>query len=350
MKDRLLIYGATGYTGKLIAHAAMQTGVRPVLCGRNGQKLQALAAELGLDFRVASVEDRLGLDGAVDGIRVLLNAAGPFRRTMRPLLEACLRRGVHYLDVTGEAGVIDEASRADREAKDKNVMVMPAVGFDVVPSDCLASHVVRRSGIARRLFIGLSGLDLMTRGSAKTIALQVGDPVWVRRGGILGRAPAGALERTFDYGSGPRQSLAVTWGDVVSAYFSTGVPDITVYSEATLAVRTHHALLQMFGWAIPLTPWRETLATGSDWLPEGPTELERRQRRTVIVAEIEDLDGRLVRSRMRTPDAYSMTGSTAAAVAARVLAGDFERGFQTPARVYGADFPLSLAGVEREDM
>jgi short subunit dehydrogenase-like uncharacterized protein len=351
MEAKLLIYGATGYTGALITRAVMAAGASLALAGRNGQKLRLLASELGVnDVRVATLDDARGLDRALVGVRAVLNAAGPFRSTAPPIIEACLRQGVHYLDVTGEAGVIDEASRTDSEAKRRGIMVMPAVGFDVVPSDCLALHVARRARAPERLFVGLSGLDLMTRGSAKTIALQVGDPVWVRRAGVLDRVPPGSVERTFDYGAGPRTSIAVTWGDVVSAYFSTGIPNVTVYSEATPAVRMHHMLLQSFGWAIPLTPWRQVLEAGSEWVPEGPSNSERKRRSTIIVAETEDSAGRVVRSRIRTPDAYSMTALTASAVASRVLAGDLKPGFQTPARVYGADFPLSLPGVVREDL
>jgi short subunit dehydrogenase-like uncharacterized protein len=190
----------------------------------------------------------------------------------------------------------------------------------------------------------------MTRGSAKTILLQIGDPVLVRRRGVLEGVGPGTLERPFDYGAGPRESIAVTWGDVASAYFSTGIPDITVYSEATPAVRMYHAFIRSMGALTAVAPWRRMLESSAQWIPEGPSDLERGARHTIIVAEVEDGDGRVIRSRMRTPDAYSMTATTAAAVASRVLAGDFEPGFQTPARVYGADFPLSLSGVAREDL
>jgi short subunit dehydrogenase-like uncharacterized protein len=350
MDERLLIYGATGYTGRLISRAAARAVMPAVLCGRNEQKLRSLASELALEFRVARTQDSQSLDTALQGIRVVLNAAGPFGFTAPPLIDACLRRGAHYLDVTAEAAVMEAASRSDRDAKARKVMVMPAVGFDVVPSDCLARHVASRCGNPRRLFVGISGLELMTPGSAKTIINDVGEAIWVRRGGVLERVPPGALERTFDFGVGPRRSVAVTWGDVVGAYYSTGIPDITIYFEATPAVSMHTALVQALGWAVPLTPWRELLKVGAELLPEGPSEGERLRRRAVIVAEVEDGNGQIWRSRMKTPEAYTMTAATSTTVAGRVLAGDFEPGFQTPARVYGADFPLTLATVEREDL
>jgi short subunit dehydrogenase-like uncharacterized protein len=350
MSEPLLLYGATGFTGKLLARAACDRGIAPVLCARNEEKLRKLACELGLEFRVAGLDDLPRLDRALDGIRVVLNAAGPFASTASPFIDACIRKEIHYLDVTGEVAVIDMASRKGPRAKSRGIMVMPAVGFDVVSSDCLAAHVVRRSKGARRLFVGVSGLTLLTRGSAKTIIEQLGDPVWVRRSGVLEEIPPASLERAFDYGHGPRPSIAVSWGDVASALFTTGVPDITVYFEATAIVRAHQAALRLFGWAVPLTPWQEWLKLSARWLPEGPTERERDGREAVIVVEVEDARGDVVRSRLHTPEAFSFTACSATAIVARVLAGDLEPGFQTPARVYGPDFVMSLPDVVREDL
>jgi short subunit dehydrogenase-like uncharacterized protein len=344
------VYGATGFTGKLLAGHARDQGVATVLSGRDETKLQSISSELGLDFRVASLPDPESLDRALEGVGVVVNAASPFSLSAPPLIAACLRKGVHYLDVTGEVPVLDMAQRHGAEAYRRGVMIMPAVGFDVVPSDGLAAHVLRRSRSPRRLSIGISGLELLTRGSARTIIDQIGAPVWVRRNGLLVQVPPGSLEHSFDYGDGMRASTAVSWADVASAYFTTGVPDITVYFESTPAVRTHDALLKFCGWAVPLTPWRELLKVTTQWMPEGPTESQRGARHAVIVAEMEDADGTRVRSRMRTPEAYSMTASAACAIVKRVLLGDVEPGFQTPARVYGADFSLSLPGVTREDI
>jgi short subunit dehydrogenase-like uncharacterized protein len=350
MHGRLLVYGGSGYTGKLLARAARDRQIATVLCGRSDEPLRAAAASLDLEFRVAGLEEPSKLARALEGIDVVINAAGPFSATAPALVDACLRTGAHYLDVTGEVAVIDAIRRSNEQAIQRGVMLMPAVGFDVVASDCLAEHVARRARCARRLHIGISGLALLSKGSAKTMIGQLGEPAWVRRGGALERVPAGSLEHLFDYGGGPRTSVAVSWGDVVSAYFSTGIQDITVYFEATAAVRMHHTLLQLFGWAIPYTPWQAMLKASTEWMPDGPTEEERSVRQAVVVAEIEDDRGNVIASRLRTPEVYSFTASSGAAVAARVVAGDIEPGFQTPARVYGSDFVLSLPGVTREDL
>jgi short subunit dehydrogenase-like uncharacterized protein len=346
----LLLYGATGYTGKLLARACLERGLAPVLAGRNEGTLRALSAELGLECRVLGLDQPHLVEGALRGIAVAINAAGPFSVTATPLLQACLRAGVHYLDVSGEVAVIDRASRQDGEAKRRKVMIMPSVGFDVVSSDCLAAHVAQRSRGAKRLFIGISGLELLSRGSARTMIEQLTEPVWVRRSGRLETISPGSMERPFDYGGGPRPSVVVSWADVATAYFTTGISEVSVYFEATAAVRAHHMMLQLFGNIIPFTPWQGWLRTASEWMPEGPPERERAKRRAVVVAEVETADGRVLRSRLTTPEVYSFTAQAGAAITERVLCGDLEPGFQTPARIYGADFVLSLPGVSREDL
>src|SRR5579862_5966122 len=144
MSEPLLIYGATGYTGRLVAEGALKLGIRPLLAGRNEAKLAAMAQRLGLDYRVVHLGEPQQLDRALRDIRVVLHAAGPFSQTAMPMVEACLRRGVHYLDITAEIRVIEDLARRDADARQRQVMIMPAVGFDVVPSDCLAAHVHRR--------------------------------------------------------------------------------------------------------------------------------------------------------------------------------------------------------------
>jgi short subunit dehydrogenase-like uncharacterized protein len=290
------------------------------------------------------------MQSALRGVAVVINAAGPFHETTAPLVEACLENGVHYLDVSGEADTLDFVTGKHAEARAAGVMLMPGVGFDVVPSDCLARHVVDGLSHPRRLSIGITGLRSASRGSARTSIDQIGKKVLVRRGGRLCTVAPASLERRFDYGQGPSASLAVSWADVVSAYYSTGVPDIDVYFEATPAVRAALVTSRHLGWWMGSPPVQRYLKTWTRFLPEGPGEDERRTATAVIVAEAEDDDGRRVTARLRTPEVYTFTAMTTVAVAGRVLAGDWQPGYETPSRIYGADFVLSFPGVSREDL
>lgn len=350
MFDPLMIYGATGYTGSLILNEALALGLRPVLGGRNQSRLAQLAERLGLVYQVASLGDPDRLDTALRKVRVVLNAAGPFSQTAWPMVEACLRTGTHYLDISAEAWVIEALALRNAEARSRQIMIMPAVGFDVVASDCLASHLAGRLRDIERLSLGIRGLRLSSRGSARTFVEYAGRHILIRRNGVLTAVAPGSLRRTFDYGDGPRISVNVTWGDVAAAFYTTGAPNIEVYVEATPLFRNALNANRYLGWAME-TPWVQAwLKLHTDLLPEGPTEEQRRTIEMVVVGEAENGDGRRVQSRLRTPQSYTFTGMTAPAIARRVLSGDVDVGFQTPGRVYGQDFVLSFPGVSREDL
>ncbi|HUE39917.1 MAG TPA: NAD(P)H-binding protein, partial [Candidatus Binatia bacterium] len=345
MSDPLLIYGATGYSGRLITEAAVALGLAPVLSARNRDALAAVAAAVGLECRVAELSEPNQLDEALRGITVVLHAAGPFSQTSPPMLEACLRCHAHYLDITGEISVIESLVHANARARSAGIMVMPAVGFDVVPSDCMAAHVTSRLPGASSLVLALTGLVSATPGSAKTLVEQAGHSVRVRRGGKIASIAAGSVSRWFDYGDGPRCSMNISWGDVASAFYTTGIPNIDVFYEATPALRGMLLASRYASWMLRSAPWQASLAATMNFLPQGPTDAQRAAAQMVIVAEARDDRGRCARARLRTPEAYTFTATTAAAVARRVLRGDLEIGFQTPARVYGADWVLSFANV-----
>jgi short subunit dehydrogenase-like uncharacterized protein len=344
-----LVYGATGYTGRLIVDQALARGMRPILAGRNRKEITSMAAAFDLDFRIATLDQPMSLREMASSAKLLLNAAGPFSATSRPLLDACLAVGTHYVDVTGEVLAIEAAAGRHEQARARGVMVMPGVGFDVVPSDCLAAHLARRLPGAETLRLGLEGLSHVSRGSAKTIIEQLGQGVWIRREGKLRSVTPGSLSHTFDFGSGPRPSLAVSWGDVSSAFFSTGIPNIEVYFASTAPLQASLAASATWGWLMSSPPWQTLLKHGTRWLDDGPSEDQNTSTSTTIVAEATRGDGRNVRARLRTPGVYSFTAISAVAIAERALAGDLQIGFQTPSRVYGPDFVLSLDGVSRED-
>ena len=103
----LLIYGANGYTGALIARLAAERGLRPVLAGRSRAGLAAVATPLGLEERVFALEDAAALDAGLAEARVVLHCAGPFAHTARRMADACFRTHTHYLDITGEIAVFE---------------------------------------------------------------------------------------------------------------------------------------------------------------------------------------------------------------------------------------------------
>lgn len=348
--DPLLVYGAAGFTGRLVVERALARGLRPILAGRTASKLEALSAQHDCEYAVVALTDTGALDRLLRRVRVAILAAGPFSQTAVPMCDACLRTGVHYLDLSGECSVIEALfTRRDR-ARRAECMVMPGCGFDVVASDCLAAHVARRLPGASHLSIGLSGLVTVTRGSLRTIAEQAGQTVRVHRAGGYAAVPPGALRRRFDYGRGSGWSSAVTWGDVATAFHTTGIPNVDVYFEETPPVRAMLLAGRTFGQTLQTPLAQSWLKAHAQFFPEGPTATERAVQRCVVVADAHASDGRSAVSRLGTPEAYAFSSQTAVAIAERALHGDVEFGCQTPGRVYGPDFVLGFDSVTREDL
>jgi short subunit dehydrogenase-like uncharacterized protein len=347
--EAILVYGAYGFTGRLLLENLEQRGIPFILAGRDDRRLEQLASELGAPFRVFALEDDDAADRALSGVKVALNAAGPFVSTTARFLAACLRNRVHYLDVSGEVGPLEHAAGLGDAARSMDVMVLPGVGFDVVPSDCLAVHLARRLPGAKSLELSVSGSNLLSRGSARAFAEHAGIPICVRKAGVLEPLHFRTQVRWVDFGFDVRPALAVSWGDLVTAFHSTGIPDISVYFEATAARCLAIGMNQWFGWAMGV-PWAKSwIKAGLGSVPEGPSPEERGRETAVIVGEVRTGTER-ARARLVTPEAYTFTGVAGAAVVERVLAGAVVPGFQTPASLLGPDFVLSLPGVRREDL
>jgi short subunit dehydrogenase-like uncharacterized protein len=347
---KMLIYGAYGYTGSLIAREASRRGLEPVLAGRNAEAVSALACELGLAFRVFALDNPASVERNLQGVSAVLHCAGPFAHTFQPMADACLRTKTHYLDITGEESVFESLARRDREAKTAGVTLMPGVGFDVVPTDCLAAHLKRRLPSASRLTLALKSSSRMSRGTALTVIEGIHFGGLVRREGVLKKVPAAWKTRTVDFGRGPTQAITIPWGDVASAYYSTGIPNIEVYMEASLGVRTAVKLSRFLGWALASRPVQGWLKKRVRAGPPGPTDEERAKGKSYFWGEVTDAAGNRAEARLQGPESYTLTTLAALAVAERVLGGDAPAGYQTPSTAYGPDFVLGLKGVVREDL
>jgi short subunit dehydrogenase-like uncharacterized protein len=351
MATPFLLYGSYGYTGALIAELAVKRGMRPILSGRDAARLKTQADTLGLEYRPITLDDRTALEVALKEVPLVLNCAGPFQRTFQPVVDACLRTGRHYLDITGEIVVFEALAGHDVEARNAGVMLLPGMGFDVVPSDCLAAHLKQRLPSATRLSLAFNGFaGGFSRGTALSAIERIPIQGVVRRDGKLTVVPLIWKTRQIDLGRGPRMAMTIPWGDVSTAFYSTGIPNIETYVSFP---RSWFRLLFLLRPLIRLVETRPI-----QWLlrqiitrrPPGPTAEARRSGSVRMWGEaIDDQDQRAI-SRMETPEGYSLTVETALAAVSRVLAGDFKPGFQTPSLAYGADFILEFEGVIRKDL
>jgi short subunit dehydrogenase-like uncharacterized protein len=346
----LLVYGANGYTGELIARRAVERGLRPVLAGRSAAPVARLAAELDLPHRAFPLDDAAAVDAGLDGIGVVLHCAGPFSRTSRPMADGCLRRGTHYLDITGEGAVFAALARRDAEARAAGVVLLPGVGFDVVPSDGLAAHLARRLPGAARLTLAFQAVGRPSRGTTLTALEGIHLGGMIRRGGKLTPVPAAWRTRDFDLGRGPVRCMTIPWGDVWTAWHSTGIPDIEVYLAAPPALRALAVASRLVGPLLGSGPVQRGLAAWVRWRVSGPDAQARARGRSLLYGEVEHADGRRAAARLVAPEGYAFTALAAVECAERVLGGQARPGFLTPSLAFGPDLPLAIAGVERVDL
>jgi short subunit dehydrogenase-like uncharacterized protein len=345
-----LLYGANGYTAQLIANEAVVRGLRPVLAGRNAEAVRAVASRLGLEHRIFALDDPAATRAGLEDMAAVLHCAGPFAHTARPMADACLEARVHYLDITGEISVFEMLAARDTEAMAAGIMLLPGAGFDVVPSDCLAAHLHRRLRSATHLSLGFHGIGRFSRGTATTIVENLHGGGVIRRGGALRHVPAAWKTRDIDFGQGPTPAVSIPWGDVSTAYRSTGIGDIEVYTATTRRQLRMMRLSRHLGWALRSPLVQRFLKRRIQAGPPGPSNEERARGRTFLWGEVSDKEGRRAVSRLRGPEGYTFTMLTALSALARVLAGDAPPGYQTPSLAYGPDFVLEIPGVEREDV
>lgn len=349
MQNNFLIYGANGYTGELITRYAVDRGMKPIIAGRSEAAIKSLAERHGLEHRVFPLDDAAKLDAALDEVAAVLHCAGPFSLTSRQMGEACLRTRTHYTDITGEIAVFEACAAADQKAKDAGIMVMPGVGFDVVPSDCLAVHLKNRLPTATHLTLAFYGMGRISHGTQATMMMNVGKGGAVRRDGQIFPVPAAWRTREIDFGGGVvKTGVTIPWGDVSTAYHSTGIPNIEVYTVAPGSALKAMKASRYLGWLMATGPVQKYLQ--SKIPPGGPSDAEREKGKTLLWGEATDADGNKVESRLKCPEGYTTTALTALAITQKILAGDFRPGFQTPAKAYGADLILEIENTTREDV
>ncbi len=342
-----LLYGANGYTGELIAREALARGLRPVLAGRTAETVSRLAAELELPWRAFDLEDPIRLGAELQDVAVVLHAAGPFVRTAKPMVAACLATGRHYLDITGEMGVFEAILRRGEQARAAGVVLLPGVGFDVVPSDCLAARLHAALPEADSLDLAfLSRGGGWTAGTLKTMIESLPHAGAVRRDGQIVPVPLAWEAREIDFACGRFWAVTIPWGDVSTAFHTTGIGNVRVFTgmppRAIARLRRARPLLPLAGFG-PVKRW---LQAWVGWRVRGPDARTRERARMSLWGEVSAPDGRRRSATLETPEGYALTAATAVEAVRRVLAGEVAPGAWTPARAFGADFIAGFPGVE----
>ena len=350
-KKLFLLYGANGYSGRLIARFAAQYDLQPILAGRNEEALAVLAQQLKLGYRVAELNNTTALEQILRETPLVVNAAGPYDLTARQMIAACMNTHTHYIDLNGDLEVFEMMQGYDQQAKEKGIMVLPGVGFDVVPTDCLSLFLKKHLPDAHQLQIAFviigSGLS---RGTSITTLQKLGMPGACRKNGVLVPEPIGTRGMWVEFPrSGQRAfMMSIPWGDVSTAYYSTGIPNIETYTGISKAVWQFLKFQRLFNWLLRTRFVHRIITKIINSKSPGPGDERRDKAVSLIRATVTNPKGETVEATMRCPEAYSLTAHTTLLIAQKILNGQYKPGYQTPATAYGEDLIMEITGVERE--
>lgn len=340
----ILIYGANGYSGLLAALHAKELELDVIVAGRSSSSIESVSMKTGFPARVFSVDDKAKVLSNLQGVSVVLNCAGPFSRTAHQLASACLEAGVHYMDITGEIEIIEALMQRDGDAKKAGVVLMPATGFDVVPTDCMARYLAEKQPDATSLELAFMSSGGLSHGTATTMVDKLGRPSSVRRDGKIVSSWLAKNIVEVDFDGKISTCVSIPWGDVASAYYTTGIPNITTYiamPERTAAVLNKSS---KFFEKLPLSPIKKLAQKYIDAKITGPSENARNRGSSRVWGRVTNAHGETLEAVLHTAEGYRLTYLTSVDIAARLQRGEVSPGSWTPAGAFGADFITGFAG------
>lgn len=340
-----MIYGATGYTGRLIAERAVDRGQRPVLAGRDPAKVARVATPLGLPYRVFDLRDERAATTALADVDLVAHCAGPFSATSAPMVSACLATGTHYVDITGEIDVFESVAARHEDAAKAGVVLLPGSGFDVVPTDCLAALVAAELPTATTLDLAFQASGGISGGTLKSALEGAALGGRARIDGELRTVPMGWRHREVPFPSGRHAVSSLPWGDVSTAFRSTGIPNITTYTRLP-GLNRLGPRATAFGRTALGNPVAQRLGKAAiGALVRGPGTAQRARNWVEVYAEATDDAGRSVSAALIGPDTYEFTVDSVLRTVAALLAGGVRPGAHTPSTAFGPDFVRRLHGV-----
>lgn len=347
---RWMIYGATGYTGQLVVEEAITRGHRPIIAGRNPDKLDAIAQKYDLDYVAFRLDDDNTIAEAIADVDIVYHAAGPFIHTSEPMIRACLATNTHYLDITGEINVFEQTYHYDDAARKVGIALISGAGFDVVPSDCLADYVTKKVVGATHLETGIFGFAGASAGTAKSAIEMMPKQWWSRRDGKLVDSSFGAETITLELPNGKtRHAASAPWGDLSVAYRSTGIPNITSYLQMSPTMVTMGRIAYPIGkQLLKIGAVRQVAKDLVERFATPPDEQARTENKSYIFARATNSIGQSASAWLTTLEPYQYTAKVAVLAVERVAELN-PVGALTPSQAFGADFTLEVAGTTRQD-
>jgi short subunit dehydrogenase-like uncharacterized protein len=342
-----IIYGANGFTGRLIVELAVKQGLKPTIAGRSEQKIKLLAQKHGLSHLSFGLDNKTELIENLKKFDLVLNCAGPFSRTAKPMVEACLVAQTHYLDITGEIEVFEMIKTYNKQALESEIILMPGVGFDVVPTDCMAKYLHTRLPDATHLELAFTSVGgSISHGTMTTMLENLGGAGAVRQDGVIVAKPSGQKGKMVDFGKIKQFAMTIPWGDVSTAYHTTGIGNIETYISVNKTVFYAMKFQALFNPILNSNFVKKQLQIYVDKKITGPTESQSQNGQSLIWGKASNAQGKSVAAQLQTPEGYKLTAEAALLITSKVLDSNNVAGYQTPAGMFGYGLILEIENTK----
>ena len=340
-----LIYGASGYTGKLIVELSIKKGLKPVLAGRTESKIKPLAEQFGLEYLIFGLDNIEEVVQNIAKFPLVLNCAGPFSRTAKAMVESCLKTKTHYLDITGEIEVFEMIKSFDSDAKLNGIILLPGVGFDVVPTDCMAKYLSLKLPNATHLELAFTSVGgSISHGTVTTMIESLGNEGFSRENSVMVSKPTGYKGKMVDFGQLKQFAITIPWGDISTAYTTTGIPNIETYAGASEAAYKLMKLQFLFNPILKTKLVKNLLQKYVDAKIIGPDENHFQNGKSLIYGKISNAKGEFVEARIETLEGYRLTAEASVLITQKVLELKGISGYKTPAGLFGHELILEIEG------
>lgn len=350
MTPAFMIYGSYGVTGALIVAEALRRGHRPLLAGRDAAKLAAQAAPLDLPWEAFDLGDRAALERALRKVPAVLLVAGPFIKTGRAMVDACLATGTAYVDTNGELDFFAAVHAMNSAARDAGTLLVSGAGFGVTATDCLALHVSQRLPGARSIEVAVAPANAHQSPAVSLSVLEVlSGGGAVVRGGTLQRGRIAEHVRVVAFDDVRASMASGPLAESLTTFQTTGIPDVTAFTPmargvAAVARVASPALVRALRvpWVLRLLERRARGAHDTQAAPHGAL-------RSWVWASARGASGETATSVLTAGEGFAFAASAAVRAVEKASASKL-RGAFTPASAFGADHVLDIEGVSRRDL
>lgn len=331
-KNKVLVYGAAGYMGQLFLKQARHANFDLVLGSRS-------KIDTNYPLRLFSLENHASIVENIKDVKLVINLAGPFKNTNKPLVEACIAKGTHYIDIAGEVAELETVFTYNEKAKEANVMLMPGAGFGVVPTDIAANMTKEKLPDATYLKIAYVTDGGASRGTLKTLLGDINKAGVILENGVYKKAMPASKSIELRTNNKEYRLVYNPWrADLFTAKISTGILNIETYANFPNLIEK-----MMRGKLLWLRDFLLKRLINS--LPTGPSEKQIKKGSTICYAEAGNSSGEKAKATVLGPEAYLFTAETLVRITQKIIDNHTSPGFQTP-NIYGVELITSIPKVE----